>query len=254
MLLSAIKYFVSYFMTLFAVMGPMVVLPLFFSMTATYTKEEKHHLAKKSCLVALSAMIFFALTGKMIFGLFGITIGSFCIAGGIFIMLIGLDMLRSTPSMDNSSDNSDVKVKKSHEDISVTPFGIPLICGAGCITNITIFQAQATNTLEQGLGLVAIILNIVLLYGSFLIAVRGSSFLKPSILVLCSKLAGLVLMALAVEFMVKGIKSPELGLWISEEKTVMISNELPINDKQYFVNEIMDTVENSVDAANSSNE
>ena len=254
MLSSAIKYFVTYFMTLFAVMGPMVVLPLFFSMTATYTKKEKHHLAKKGCITALSAMIFFALTGKMIFGLFGITIGSFCIAGGIFIMLVGLDMLRSTASCNNVDDKSDEQGKKSHEDISVTPFGIPLICGAGCITNIIIFQAQATSTLEQGLGFIAIILNVALLYGSFLVAIRGSSLLKPSILVLSQKLAGLVLMALAVEFVVKGLKSPELGLWSSEETSVMISNELPLNDQRYLVNEITDTVENDVDADNSSNE
>ncbi len=216
MILDTLQFVLHYFVTMFVVISPLAIVAMFVSMTASYTVKERLQTAKMGCKVALSLMAFFALAGKKIFEFFGISMGSFYIAGGVLIFLVGLDMLRAQDSdtqiTSDELEESKVAVKNK-EDISITPLGIPIIAGPCCITNTIAQQAKASNWLEFIGGFVAVGLVVYALYLLLIISARGAKWLTPTILRLSYRLSGLILAALAVEMFVSGVKSEDLNLW-----------------------------------------
>jgi multiple antibiotic resistance protein len=123
---------VQFFVTLLIVTNPIAIAALFVSMTSSYTVQERIATVRTACLIALGVLEFFVLTGKKMFEFFGISIGSFYIAGGVLIFLMGLDMLRGPIPGESITEN---EVEKSgsaagqRRDIAITPLGVPLIAG-----------------------------------------------------------------------------------------------------------------------------
>lgn len=224
-ILDTIQFVLQYFMTMFVIISPLAIVALFVSMTAMHTVKERLRTARMGCLVAFFVMAFFALAGRKIFEFFGISIGSFYIAGGVLIFLVGLDMLRAQDS-DTRVTEDEVKESKAavknKEDISITPLGIPVIAGPCCITNTIAQQAKAVNWLEFVSGFVAIALVVYVLYVCLVVSARGAKWLTPTILRLSYRLSGLILAALAVEMFITGIKSEDLGLWSQKQAAAQV--------------------------------
>ncbi|MDE6432578.1 MAG: MarC family protein [Opitutales bacterium] len=232
--MEAIQFFLQYFMTIFVVISPLAIMALFICMTASYTVPERIKSAKMGCKVGGALLVFFAITGKKIFEFFGISMGSFYIAGGILIFLIGLSMLRSQDADTQTDDgaNNGKKVSKVKEDISITPLGVPFIAGPACITTAIAQQARATNWVEWTCGLVALLLVIYVLYWLLVISARGAKWLTPTVLRLSYRLSGLILAALAIEMIITGIKSDDLGLWSCNDQVEarMVIEGSPIDE------------------------
>jgi multiple antibiotic resistance protein len=183
------------------------------------------------CLVALGVVEFFAIFGKKIFEFFGVSMGSFYVAGGILIFLVGLDMLRAQDSDEHVTEEELKEAKataKKKGDIAITPLGIPLIAGPCFITNTIAQQAKASNCVEFVGGLVAVALVVGALYLLLATSARGAKWLTPTILKLSYRLSGLILAAIAVEMLITGIKSKDLGLWteapIAQMKVIEVSS------------------------------
>lgn len=214
MISDVAQFMLRYFITIFVVISPLAAIALFVSMTALYTAEERVRTAKISCQVAFWLMAFFALVGQKIFEFFGISIGSFYIAGGVLVFLVGLDMLRAQDTDAQPDSNG---AQKPKDDISITPFAVPIIAGPCVITNIIALQSKAANWVEFSGGVVVLAVVMLLMYALLILSARGARWLTPTVLRLSYRLSGLILAALAVEMFISGIKSDDLGLWTHDE-------------------------------------
>jgi multiple antibiotic resistance protein len=209
------EYFFLYFTQLFFVISPFAVLALFISMTGPFTPRERIRTANIGSAVAYGTMLFFAISGQKVFEFLGITIGSLYIAGGMIILLIGLSMLR-TEDAEESITQEEIKegtsTQKNKVDISITPFGIPIICGPACITKVITLQSQANGLFENIVGICALTAVSLALYIMLVCSARGAKWLTPTILKLCYRLSGLVLAALAVQMIVTGLRHEDIRI------------------------------------------
>ncbi|MDR1401574.1 MAG: MarC family protein [Puniceicoccales bacterium] len=210
-----IEYFIRYFTQLFFVISPFAIVALFISMTGPFTSKERIHTANIGSAVAYGTMLFFAITGQKIFEFLGITIGSLYIGGGIIILLIGLAMLRTEEPEETVTQeeiDAGTSTKKNKIDISITPFGIPIICGPACITQVIALQSQANGLVENVIGICALTLVSLALYALLVFSTRGAKWLTPTVLKLSYRLSGLVLAALAVQMIIAGLRHSDIGI------------------------------------------
>jgi multiple antibiotic resistance protein len=207
------QYLVQYFSRLFIISCPLAIVALFVSMMAPYTPAERVRAAKVGTSVACGTALFFAVVGEKFFEFLGVTMGSFCITGGIILTLLGLSMLNSN-DMDDSNDQDKTvgkeSTKKSKADISITPLGIPIICGPACLTATIVLQGQAEGFTQNVVGLVAITLVFGALYLLLVSSAKGTKWLTPMVLKLSFKLSGLIIATLGVQMVFSGLRQSDL--------------------------------------------
>ncbi|MDR1255439.1 MAG: MarC family protein [Puniceicoccales bacterium] len=235
MVLDTLQFVFQYFITIAVAISPLAVVALFVSMTSFYTPKERIQTARMGCLVAFVVIEFFAIFGRKIFELFGISIGSFYVAGGLLIFLVGLDMLRAQDSDVHITEGEVKELKnsaKQKNDISITPFGIPIVAGPCLITNAIAQQMKASNWMESVGGFITLALVIVALYFLLILSARGAKWLTPTILKLSYRLSGLILAALAIEMIVSGIKSKDLGLFPERPQVAQVVSLATISAEQ----------------------
>ncbi|MDR1433140.1 MAG: MarC family protein [Puniceicoccales bacterium] len=210
--MSLVQYFTKYFAQLFAIISPLAVVALFISTTVPFSKSERIKIAKLSTAIAYFAMLVFALCGRKLFELFGISDASVHIGGGIIILLMGISMLNA--SVDDEAnhggaiaqDTSAKKKKASILDVSVTPIGIPIICGPCCITAVTMLQGEACGLWQNLTGIAAVTFVSALVYCLLMLCVHGAKWLTPNVLKLSYKLTGIILVMMAAELVITGLK------------------------------------------------
>jgi multiple antibiotic resistance protein len=176
-------------------------------------------------------MLFFAITGEKFFEILGITMGSFYIAGGVIIFLLGIVMLNSEgdeeiSSGEEGSPKGTTKGPKQNGkmDISVTPLAIPIICGPCCITAIIALQSQAQGFVQNIAGFAAITLTAGTIYVLLLSSVKGSKWLTPAVLKLSYKISGLILAALAVEMIIGGLRHGDVQILKPLKKDIQVQS------------------------------
>ncbi|MDR1595469.1 MAG: MarC family protein [Puniceicoccales bacterium] len=226
---SNFEYFTKYFIKLFTLISPLAVIALFISATAPLSKNERMKAAKMGSAVAYFAMLAFALTGRKIFELFGITIGALYVGGGIIIFLMALSMLnaKDVGEQDGGDEIAHEAGKKSRivaSDIAVTPIGIPVICGPCSITTIIILQDEACGTLQKFIGLGALTLVALSIYFMLIFCAHGAKWLTPSVLKLSYKLTGIILVMMAVEMFISGLRHEDLQ--VLEPKQTIVKQEI----------------------------
>jgi multiple antibiotic resistance protein len=201
------------FSAIFFVVDPLAVIPLFLSITQGDTVQKKHATAAKAALVTTVTLLAFAVAGNFIFRLFGITSGAFKIAGGILLFLMALDMLRAQRSRVRTSPEEELE-GASKEEVAVIPLGIPMLAGPGSIATVTVMMNQAWNSAVR----MAIVIGCILLTGLLtFILLRGALVLERTLkqtgLNILTRIMGLILAAVAVQFVVSGITDvfPHLG-------------------------------------------
>lgn len=191
------------FTSFFTLINSLGTMPVFMTMTSEFTEEQRNNIAKKASIVAFLTIIFFALSGQLLFKFFGISVNSFRIVGGVIFFTMGMDMLQARLVQ--------VKIKKDEiksyiSDISITPLAIPLICGPGAITNAIVLMEDAL-TIEKKIVLfimifIVLLLNYLILYSSS----RIIKILGPTGNNVLMRLMGLIVMVIAVEFFFSGLK------------------------------------------------
>ncbi len=200
---NLLNFFLLSLTSMFALMNPLNVMPIYVSMTNGLTAEKKKYIVKKATFTAFLALLTFSLGGQLIFKFFGISINSFKIAGGCIFFLIGHDMLqaRITKTKVDSEDE-----KNYADDISITPLAIPMICGPGAITNAIVLMANATDTLSKIVLIIAIIVMGLLTYIILRQADKISRLLGETGNKVMMRLMGLIIMVIAIEFFFSGLK------------------------------------------------
>ena len=142
-----LEFFILCFSSLFALINPIGIVPIYLSITQDYNKRERDKIAIKAILFSFLVLLLFALIGDFIFSFYNITIHGFRIAGGILLLKISFDMIESKRSRSRTTP-SEVLEAEEKSDIAYTPLSIPLIAGPGSIASIMILSSEAKNTID----------------------------------------------------------------------------------------------------------
>ena len=142
------------FTSFFTLTNPLGTMPVFLTMTHGMTEKERRSVVSRATLVAFVTIMVFTFAGQFLFKFFGISTNGFRIAGGVIIFKIGFDMLqaRYTPMK-----LKDEEIKTYADDISITPLGIPMLCGPGAIANAIVLMQDAHTFEMKGIliGMIA---------------------------------------------------------------------------------------------------
>ena len=191
--------------SIFFLVDPFAALPTFLGVTAGYDASRRVRTARKASLTAFVILSVFAFAGQFIFRLFGITLPAFEIAGGIILLLIGLDMLEAKRSPTQET-NPETVAAAEKDDVGIVPMGIPMLAGPGSIATVMVLvgQAQTHWQMVAIIGAIAITAAVCfLVLGS---ATRVAAMLGETGIRILVRIMGLLLVALAVQYFVNGLQ------------------------------------------------
>jgi multiple antibiotic resistance protein len=202
--MSLIEYILFAVSSLFVIVDPMAAVPAFLAMTPTDTPEQRIKMARLACCVAAGVLLAFAIAGKWIFKFLGITMPAFQIAASIVLLLVAIDMLRAQRSrVQETSEETAAGVEKT--DIAVTPLAIPMLAGPGAISTAIMLHSQAANLAQRVALYLCIAVVAVASYLILRISARGARWLSPIAMNITVRIMGLLLAALAIQFMLKAL-------------------------------------------------
>ena len=195
------------FVTLFVVLDPPGMGPIFVAITRGEGRDYRRRMALRGSLVALIILLVFAFSGDFMLRGLGISIAAFRIAGGILLLLIAIDMLfaRATP-LRRTTEAEEIEAEHKR-DISVFPLAIPLIAGPGALTSIVLLMGRAGDSLLlKGAVLAALLAVMAIMLIVLLAGDRMNRLLGETGINVVGRVLGIVLAALAVQYVIDGIK------------------------------------------------
>jgi len=202
-----LAFAITAFASIFAIMNPVGNIPVFVSITEGYTPELKRKVRNKVCIVAGGILIIFALFGNYIFDLYGITIPAFKIAGGVLLFSIAFTMTKGQLTKSKMTDE-EAQEATEKEEVGVVPLGIPLFAGPGAITTVMIYMSYALDSSEPSLNTLFIFIGIILTVAISYVFLRYAdplfSRMGKSGTMAFTRIMGLLLAAMAVEFVLSG--------------------------------------------------
>lgn len=206
-----IEYVLLAASSLFVIVDPLATAPAFLAMTPNDTPEQRLRTARMACVTMAVVLLVFSVAGTLLFKIFGITMAAFQIAASIVLLIIALDMLRVQRSrVQETREEKQAGAEKM--DIAITPLAIPMLAGPGAISTTILLQNEAHNV-PQHIALYGCILAVaVASYLIFRLAVRSAHWLNPIAMSIAIRVMGLLLAAVAIQFMLNGIKSFRLEL------------------------------------------
>jgi multiple antibiotic resistance protein len=195
--------------SLFVMVDPLATVPAFLSMTQYDTAEQRVQMAGIASVVVAGVLVTFALAGKWIFKFLGITMPAFQIAASIVLLLVALDMLRAQRSrVQETIEETEAGASKS--DIAITPLAVPMLAGPGAISMAILLRAQAVDATQTAV-LCGCILGVSLAtYLILRVAGRGARWLSPIAMKITTRIMGLLLAAVAAQFMVNALRALQL--------------------------------------------
>ena len=200
-----VRFSVLALSSIFFLVDPFAALPTFLAVTAGADAQRRRSMAWKASVTAFVVLSAFAIAGQYIFRMFGITLPAFEIAGGIILLLIGLDMLNAKRSPTQET-GPEAEAATSKEDAGIVPLGIPMLAGPGSITSVMVLVGQAQGhwslmaAILGSIAITAVICFLVLGNSDRVATVMGETGIR--ILV---RIMGLLLVALAVQYFVNGM-------------------------------------------------
>ncbi|MDH5600184.1 MAG: MarC family protein [Gammaproteobacteria bacterium] len=193
--------------TFFATIGPIDVAAVFATLTVKGTQEYKRSMAIRATLIATLILVAFALFGELLLASLGISLAALRTSGGILLLLIGIDMVFARSSGGTSTTDEEEHEAVSKQDISIFPIATPLIAGPGAMGAAILLMANAEDDLTLQAIVVASLLAVLLLTGiSLLLASKIHHLLGITGMHVISRIMGVLLSALAVQFIFDGIK------------------------------------------------
>jgi len=207
--MSPFEYGLLAFSSLFAIVDPIATVPAFLAMTPNDSTAARIRAARLSCVVATGVLIAFTLAGRQIFKLLGVTLPAFELAGSLLLLRIAFDMLYAKrPGSQETAE--EVAAGAVKDDIAISPLGVPMLAGPGAISTVLILATRAETWLNYGVLMGCIVAIGVVSYIVLHVAARGAAFLNPLMLKLITRLMGLVIAAIAVQFAFNAIAASGL--------------------------------------------
>jgi multiple antibiotic resistance protein len=201
-----IALFLSAFITLFVVIDPPGCAPIFAGLTAGYAPERARGSAIRACIIASLILLVFALFGQKLLDGLHVGLDAFRIAGGLMLFLIALDMVFEKRTQRRETRAEKVKTEPVHEDIAVFPMAMPMIAGPGSIATVMLLMARAQSWTESGMILAALLAVMALMLVSLIAAGPLMRLLGPHVEGVITRVLGVLLAALAVQYVIDGVK------------------------------------------------
>ncbi len=203
----AAEFILGAVISILIISNPLSTSAVFISLTENMTHEERVETAKRSVKYSTGILIFFSLTGLALFQLFGFSLGAFRIAGGILLFTMAVQMLNPKPSHEDAETKS--------RDIALIPLSIPFTSGPGTITTVVVLMSEAQNIMRLDsvatglMSITGIYIGIALCIGISYLMMTRSEFiderLKEGGRRVVTRLMGLLVMAIAVQFIINGM-------------------------------------------------
>ncbi len=198
-------HYLKIFTGIVSVLNPLGAIPIFLSLTSARSNRERASIAVVAAVSATAILMIAAVSGEAILDFFGICIASFRVGGGILILLMAISMLHAKTSHAKHSPD-EAREAEDMESIAVVPLAVPLLAGPGSISTVIVYSHEAKDLVELGaLGLV-ILLTGILVWLVLRLAVPIGTRLGTTGINIVVRLLGLILAAIAVEFMAAGLR------------------------------------------------
>jgi len=194
------------FTALLAIIDPLAILPVFIAVTADQNLAQRRKTARLSVLYAFLLLVLFILLGRLILDLFGITLDAFKVAGGILLLLIGLEMVHSRMSMVAHPNVKEFAEAVRSEEVALMPLAMPMISGPGAITTAMTIVAGGFNLVHMLIALFAVALVLAITYALLVSADKVSKRIGSNGIGILTRLMGLLLIAYAVQMGFDGIR------------------------------------------------
>lgn len=194
--------YVKIFIAILAILNPFGVLPVFLSVTGHSSVTERARIARTVGLSVAGLLALTALVGERVLELFGISIASFQVGGSILLLLMAVSMMFAKETQDAERADETAQDLRS---VAVVPLSVPLLAGPGSISTVIIYANLAPGPLHIGLIILCIALASFITWIILRLATRIGRFIGPLGLSIVSRLMGLLLASIAVEFFAKGI-------------------------------------------------
>ena len=202
-----LELFVSAFITFFVVIDPPGCAPIYASLTSAASNAERRSMAIRAIVISLGILMVFALFGEKLLSALGISLDAFRVAGGIMLFLIALEMVFEKRQTRREDRAEKILETPEVEDVSVFPMALPMIAGPGSIATIMLLMARSTGFEETAIVLAAMASVLLLTLIALLLAGPLMRVLGAKIEAVITRLLGVLLAALATQFVVDGLKA-----------------------------------------------
>ena len=201
-----LQYLIFCLSTLFAVINPLGITPIFVAMTEKYDSETRSKIARKGIITGSMILIVFTLLGSIIFQFYGITVEAFQIMGGVIFFRSGMRMLDAKVGRSRTTESEREEFKDTDE-IAISPIGVPLITGPGAITGVVILSGKAPTNFSVLVLLFSVIFSMFIFY----FILKAGNYIGQKIGIagmrVIERMMGLILMVIAVQFIINGIET-----------------------------------------------
>jgi len=205
-----IELFISAFVTFFVVIDPPGCAPIYAGLSAEASRAQKRAMAVRAVGVAALILLVFALFGEDLLKGLGIELASFRIAGGIMLFLIALEMVFEKRTKRREARAATVNADPEQDDVSIFPMAMPMIAGPGSIASVMLLMARNDGIERSAVVFAALGANLLLTLAALLAAAPLMRLLGRKIEAVITRLLGVLLAALAVQFVIDGLQS-QLG-------------------------------------------
>ncbi|MDQ4081094.1 MAG: MarC family protein [Gemmatimonadota bacterium] len=192
------------FTSILFLVDPIAVVPTFIAITQGETVDQRRATARRACLAATILLIVFAAAGNLIFRAFGITLPAFRIAGGAILWLVAMDMLRGERRTQESA--AEIDEGRLKEDVAFTPLAMPMLAGPGAISTVMVLAAQARTPARAAVVYISIVLTLLISWIMLRVSDRVMSRFGQTGIRVTMRIMGLMLAAVAVQFMMTGLR------------------------------------------------
>jgi len=201
-----VRFSVLALSSIFFLVDPFAAIPSFLAITESADPARRKRMARKASITCFIVLTSFALGGQLIFRMFGITLPAFEVAGGLILLLIGLDMLEAkrSPTQEARGDAEEACVK---EDAGIVPLGIPMLAGPGAISSVMVLVGQVPSLVNWEMGAILAAIAFTSLVSYIVLAAAGKvrRVLGETGIRILVRIMGLLLVALAMQFFVNGL-------------------------------------------------
>ena len=192
------------FASVLFIVDPIAVVPTYLVITQGQNSEQRKVTARRACMAAGLILVVFALAGGRIFGLFGITMPAFRIAGGLILWLVAMDMLHGNRSTQEGV--AEITEGQAKDDVAVTPLAMPMLAGPGAISTVMVLSGQARTTSQTVTVYVSIALTLLISWITLRLAERLVKRMGQTGIRVMTRIMGLLLAAIAVQFVITGVR------------------------------------------------
>jgi multiple antibiotic resistance protein len=201
-----LKFAIVALSAIFFVVDPLANVPIFLSITSGFTVAQRRKIAARAAVATWVILSTFAAAGGVIFDAFGISLGAFKIAGGIMLLLMSVDMMRAQPSPTRTTADEQAECRGS-EEIAIFPLAIPMLAGPGAIATVMVLMSRAAwHPAETASVFVAVTITCGVSWLLMRSAASAERFLPKTLLRAFERVMGLLLAAVAVEFVAGGVR------------------------------------------------